>query len=46
MGVRIGPTRLWLKGKEYPGLVVTRSIGDTIAHQLEVTENPCELIRD
>ena len=36
----IGPERVWLKNKEEPGLAMTRSIGDKIAHCIGVIEEP------
>ena len=36
----IGPERIWLKNKEEPGLAMTRSIGDKIAHSIGVIEEP------
>ena len=36
----IGPERVWLKNKEEPGLAMTRSIGDKIAHSIGVIEEP------
>jgi serine/threonine protein phosphatase PrpC len=39
-GKFIGPDRVWLKEKESPGLAMSRSIGDEIAHTIGVSENP------
>ena len=36
----LGPDRVWLKNKEEPGLAMTRSIGDKIAHSVGVTDEP------
>ena len=36
----IGPERVWLKNKEEPGLAMTRSIGDKLAHSIGVIEDP------
>ena len=36
----LGPDRVWLKNKEEPGLAMTRSIGDKIAHTVGVTDEP------
>ena len=36
----VGPDRVWLKNKEEPGLAMTRSIGDKIAHSIGVTDEP------
>ena len=35
-----GPERVWLRNKEEPGLAMTRSIGDKIAHSVGVIEEP------
>jgi len=35
-----GPQRIWLKDKEEPGLAMTRSLGDKIAHNIGVIEEP------
>lgn len=35
-----GPCRVWLKGKEYPGLSVSRSIGDLIVENIGVISEP------
>ncbi len=35
-----GPCRVWLKGKQMPGLAMTRSIGDMIAAGIGVTAEP------
>ncbi len=35
-----GPERVWLKNKEEPGLAMTRSIGDKIAHSVGVSDVP------
>ena len=34
------PYRVWAKGKDYPGLAMSRSIGDTIAKEVGVIANP------
>ena len=36
----IGPERVWLKNKEEPGLAMTRSIGDKVAHSIGVIDEP------
>ena len=36
----IGPERIWLKNEDTPGLAMTRSIGDKIAHNVGVIEEP------
>lgn len=35
-----GPMRVWLKDKPYPGLAMSRSFGDRVAHQVGVIEEP------
>ena len=40
----IGPERIWLKNSEIPGLAMSRSIGDTIAHSVGVISEP-EIIK-
>ena len=39
-GVGIGPFRVWIKGKSYPGLAMSRSIGDMDAKLVGVIPNP------
>ena len=34
------PFRVWVKDKDYPGLAMSRSIGDTIAKEVGVIANP------
>ena len=36
----IGPDRVWVKNKEEPGLAMTRSLGDKIAHNVGVIDEP------
>ena len=36
----LGPQRVWLKDQEMPGLAMSRSLGDTIAHSVGVISNP------
>ena len=36
----IGPDRVWVKNKEEPGLAMTRSLGDKIAHTIGVIDEP------
>ena len=36
----VGPDRVWVKNKEEPGLAMTRSLGDKIAHSIGVTDEP------
>ena len=35
-----GPFRIWMKGCDYPGLAMSRSIGDKIAHDIGVSSEP------
>ena len=35
-----GPFRVWIKGEEYPGLAMSRSIGDMDAKKVGVIPNP------
>jgi serine/threonine protein phosphatase PrpC len=39
-GLRSGPLRVWLKNENYPGLCMTRSIGDIIASKIGVISEP------
>jgi serine/threonine protein phosphatase PrpC len=36
----IGPKRIWLKNSDIPGLAMTRSFGDLIAHSVGVIAEP------
>ena len=36
----LGPFRVWLKNENYPGLAMSRSIGDGIAHSVGVSDIP------
>ena len=36
----MGPERIWLKDNEIPGLAMTRSFGDSIAHSVGVISEP------
>lgn len=36
----IGPPRVWLKDEDYPGLAMSRSFGDRVAHSVGVTHEP------
>ena len=36
----MGPFRVWLKNENYPGLAMSRSIGDGIAHSVGVSDIP------
>ena len=39
-GKRIGPYRVWMKGRDYPGLAMSRSIGDLKAKEIGVIPDP------
>jgi len=43
-GVKYGPYRVWLKKENYPGLAMSRSIGDLCATSVGVTPEPGILI--
>lgn len=36
----IGPLRIWVPEKDYPGLAMTRSFGDQVAHSVGVSAEP------
>ena len=40
LGEGCGPYRVWLKGKDYPGLAMSRSIGDLKGKEVGVIPNP------
>lgn len=40
----IGPARVYLKFEEYPGLAMSRSIGDMVAHSVGVSSEPGKII--
>jgi serine/threonine protein phosphatase PrpC len=42
-GLFVGPLRVWLKNEDYPGLAMSRSIGDQVAHDTGVTDDPGEV---
>lgn len=42
----VGPPRVFLKTMEIPGLAMSRSIGDSIAHSVGVTPTPDIVVRD
>ena len=39
-GEFVGPERVWLKGEDVPGLAMSRSFGDDIAHTVGVISQP------
>lgn len=38
--MKVGPSRVWAKKEMYPGLAMSRSIGDTIASNIGVIAEP------
>ena len=36
----MGPFRVWLKGENYPGLAMSRSLGDFVAHSVGAISEP------
>ena len=36
----MGPYRVWFKNEDYPGLAMSRSIGDKLAHKVGVSDVP------
>ena len=43
-GIQSGPLRVWLKNEQYPGLAMSRSVGDLIATSVGVTSDPGKLL--
>ncbi len=39
-GIKSGPFRVWVKTQNYPGLAMSRSIGDLCAGKIGVTCDP------
>jgi len=39
-GFPAGPLRVYFKGEGYPGLMVSRSLGDEVAHRIGVSQEP------
>jgi len=39
-GHPIGPARVWLKVENVPGLAMSRSFGDAVAHSVGVIPDP------
>ena len=46
MGIPIGPYRVYKKDESGPGLAMSRSIGDTEAHEIGVTCDPITTVLD
>jgi hypothetical protein len=44
-GEPIGPARVWLKDENIPGLAMSRSMGDLIAHEVGVIAEPGYLLK-
>lgn len=44
-GLPNGPQRVWIPGQEYPGLAMSRSIGDRVGEKVGVTWKPTYLVR-
>ncbi|KAF4657732.1 hypothetical protein FOL47_008317 [Perkinsus chesapeaki] len=40
LGISVGPSRVWLKKQDLPGLAMSRAFGDTIAASVGVTADP------
>ena len=38
--IGVGPYRIWIKGEQYPGIAMSRSIGDMDAKTVGVIPNP------
>ncbi len=38
--IYIGPQRVWIKDKNYPGLAMTRSFGDKIGNSIGIISEP------
>lgn len=43
-GVKMGPYRVWVKDEKYPGLAMSRSIGDFVAKSIGVIPDPGKII--
>lgn len=39
-GIKSGPYRVWLKNEQYPGLAMSRSVGDLVAGSVGVICEP------
>ena len=39
-GIHYGVHRVWIKDKDFPGLAMSRSIGDKLAHTVGVIPEP------
>ncbi len=44
-GMNLGPYRVWLKTENYPGLAMSRSIGDFVATTVGVISDPGKIIK-
>ena len=45
-GVKNGPLRVWVKGEDYPGIAMSRSIGDKVAQTVGVIHEPDIITKD
>lgn len=39
-GIKSGPYRVWIKGETYPGIAISRTLGDEVAESVGVIYNP------
>jgi serine/threonine protein phosphatase PrpC len=39
-GKMVGPLRVWKKGSNYPGLMMSRSFGDGLGHEVGIISTP------
>ena len=44
-GQKLGPLRVWLKNQNYPGLTVTRSLGDVTSKKIGCISIPEIIVR-
>lgn len=42
-GQWLGPDRVWMRNEDTPGLAMSRSLGDGLAHSLGVSSEPGKL---
>lgn len=45
MGRKVGPYRVWKVENGYPGIAMSRSLGDTLAHEIGVSNTPLTSMR-
>lgn len=41
-----GPIRVWVKGEKYPGIAISRTLGDDVAHSVGVVSTPDVIVKD